>query len=279
MVGPRNDGGPKVSFARHCSRLRTDLHTMTRVWDDCCPFSGDGMPAFSKRPLYLQLCDLMVDRIATRAWRPGNALPNEGNLGREFGVSPGTVRKALERLEEMRLITRRQGHGSFVSDVTSSALMDRFATIRGPDDGKVVPTVGPVEIERVAATAEERARLCLAAGDPVYRIRRVLLAGDVPFMIEKASMPAALFPGLEQQETPSGQIALLARQFDVLLGKGSERISIAPASREVSEALGVAAGDVIIVLDRVILAIDGRPVEWRMGWCNLAGKHYHAQIV
>src|SRR5262245_17219907 len=157
---------------------------------------GDGMPAFSRRPLYLQLCDLMVDRIAKRAWRPGNALPNEGNLAREFGVSPGTVRKALERLEEMRLITRRQGRGAFVCDVTSSELMDRFATIQGPGGGNVVSRVGPVEIERVAATVEERARLSLAAGDSVYRIRRVLLAGDLPFMIEKASMPAALFPGL-----------------------------------------------------------------------------------
>src|SRR5215813_8540747 len=104
-------------------------------WDDCCPFLGDGMPAFSRRPLYLQLCDLMVDRIATRAWRPGNALPNEGNLAREFGVSPGTVRKALDRLEQMRLITRRQGRGSFVCDLTSGALVDRFATIRIADGG------------------------------------------------------------------------------------------------------------------------------------------------
>jgi GntR family transcriptional regulator len=100
----------------------------------------------------------------------------------------------------------------------------------------------------------------------------------MPFMIEKASMPAALFPGLEQQDTLAEQVALLARHFGVLLGKGSERIATQPASREASEALGVAEGALVVVLDRVILALDGRPVEWRMGWCNLAGKHYRAQI-
>jgi GntR family transcriptional regulator len=200
-------------------------------------------------------------------------------LAREFGVSPGTVRKALERLEQMRLITRRQGRGSFVCDLTSGELVDRFATIRGADGGNVAAKGGSVEIERAAATAEECARLCLAQGDPIYRVRRVLLAaGDVPFMIEKASMPAALFPGLEQQDTLAGQVALLARHFGVLLGKGSERIATEPASREVSGALGVAEGAIVVVLDRVILALDGRPVEWRIGWCNLAGKHYHAQI-
>jgi GntR family transcriptional regulator len=236
------------------------------------------MSVFARRPLYLQLCDLMADRIATSEWKPGSALPNEGELAREFGVSPGTVRKALDRLEQMRLITRRQGRGSFVSDLTSGELVDRFATIHGVDGANIAAKVGSVEVERVAATAEECVRLCLAQGDPVYRFRRVLLAGDVPFMIEKASMPAALFPGLEQQDIPVEQVALLANHFGVLLGNGSERIATEPASREVSEVLGVAEGANVVVLDRVILALDGRPVEWRMGWCNLAGKHYHAQI-
>jgi len=236
------------------------------------------MQAFLRRPLYVQLCDLMADRIATRVWKAGSALPNEGDLAREFGVSPGTVRKALEGLEEMRLITRRQGRGSFVCDLASGELVDRFAAIRGADGGNIAAKVGSVEIERVAATAEECARLCLAQEDPVYRIRRVLFAGDVPFMIEKASMPAALFQGLEQQDTLAGHVALLARHFGVLLGKGSERIATEPASREVSEALGVVEGAIVVVLDRVILAFDGCPIEWRIGWCNLAGKHYHAQI-
>jgi GntR family transcriptional regulator len=252
------------------------LHT-TRVWDEIF-FWEMGMPTFSRRPLYLQLCDLIRDRIATRVWMAGTALPNEGDLAREFGVSPGTVRKALERLEEMRLITRRQGRGSFVCDLTSGELVDRFATIRGADGENVAAKAGSVEIERVAATAEECARLRLAPGDPVYRIRRLLLAVDAPFMIEKASMPAALFPGLEQQEAVAGQVALLARHFGVLLGKGSERVATEPASREVSEALGLAEGAIVVVLDRVILGLDGRPIEWRTGWCNLASRHYRAEI-
>ena len=236
------------------------------------------MPAFSKRPLYLQLCDVMADRIATRAWNPGSALPNEGDLAREFGVSSGTVRKALERLERIRLITRRQGRGSFVCDLASGELVDRFATIRGADGGNAAANVGLAEIEREAATSEECARLLLKPGDAVYRIRRVLLDGTVPFMIEKASLPAALFPGLEQQAVLAEHLALLARHFGVLLGKGSERIATESASREASEALGVAEGAIVVVLDRVILALDGRPVEWRVGWCNLVGKHYRAQI-
>lgn len=236
------------------------------------------MPVFSRRPLYLQLCDLMADRIATGAWKPGTPLPNEGDLAREFGVSSGTARKALERLEQVRLITRRQGRGSFVCDLMSGELVDRFATIRGADGQNVVSTVRSVEIVRVAATAEESDRLALAVGDPVYRIGRVIFDGDVPFMIEKVSVPVALFPGLEKQSNVAERISLLARQFGVLLGRGSERIFTEPASGEVASALGVGEGAFVLVLDRMILALDGRPIEWRMGWCNLAGKRYQAQV-
>jgi GntR family transcriptional regulator len=125
--------------------------------------------------------------------------PTEGDLAREFGVSAGTVRKALERLEQTGLITRRQGRGSFVCDLTSGELAGRFATIRKQDGGSLVANVRTMEIERGAATTEECARLRLAAQEHVWRIRRVLVDGDVPFMIEKVSMPAAIFPRLEQQ--------------------------------------------------------------------------------
>ena len=51
---------------------------------------------FLNRPLYLQLRDALAERIAGGDWKPGNAIPNESDLAREFGVSTGTMRKALD---------------------------------------------------------------------------------------------------------------------------------------------------------------------------------------
>ncbi len=62
----------------------------------------------------------------------------------------------------------------------------------------------------------------------------------------------------------------------------TDALSRLPTARSspfgVSEALGVAEGAIVVVPDRVFLNLDERPVEWRMGWRNLAGKHYCAQI-
>ena len=57
---------------------------------------------FSTRPLYLQVRDLLVARIVAGEWRPGGTLPNEVDLARELSVSPGTVRRALEEMRNVR---------------------------------------------------------------------------------------------------------------------------------------------------------------------------------
>jgi GntR family transcriptional regulator len=84
-----------------------------------------------KRALYLQLRDLLAERIARGTWKAGSHIPNEIELAREVGVSSGTVRKALEVMEAQRLITRRQGRGTHVNDPNAAGLADRFCNIRG----------------------------------------------------------------------------------------------------------------------------------------------------
>jgi DNA-binding GntR family transcriptional regulator len=76
---------------------------------------------------------MLIQRIAAGAWKPGAAIPNEIELSRELGLSVGTVRKALDEMEGERLISRRQGRGTFVIDQTSNEHAVRFSNIRDPD--------------------------------------------------------------------------------------------------------------------------------------------------
>ena len=52
--------------------------------------------------------------LATGTHRPGDRLPPELELAAMLGVSRGTLRTALDRLEEAGEITRRQGSGTYV---------------------------------------------------------------------------------------------------------------------------------------------------------------------
>src|SRR5664279_3264220 len=70
------------------------------------------------RPLYLQIKALLEKSLEAREWRPGEAIPSEIDLATRFGVSQGTVRKAIDALALDNLVVRRQGKGTFVATHT-----------------------------------------------------------------------------------------------------------------------------------------------------------------
>lgn len=233
---------------------------------------------FLKKPLYLQLRDALAERIAGGEWKPGAAIPNESDLAREFGVSAGTMRKALDMMEADRLLTRRQGRGTFVNDQASEELAMRFSNLRSAD-GKYLDGEGQApRVTEQAAGESERLHLQLNPGDRVFRIQRTCVHNGRPFMVEHASVPVALFPRLEEKAEAAGRIIVLAQQYGVLLGKAEERVSISRASKEIADALGIAPETPVLVLDRVVQALDGRAVEWRVAWCHLVDKYYMAEM-
>jgi GntR family transcriptional regulator len=83
-------------------------------------------PSLDFQPLYLQVADSIKQLIVKRHWLPGEALPSEFRLAEEFNVSQGTVRKALNLLTDNKIVTRRQGVGTFVSEHTSQDALFRF---------------------------------------------------------------------------------------------------------------------------------------------------------
>lgn len=77
-------------------------------------------------PLYRQVKQILLQRIASGAWRPGDLVPAEPKLGQELGVSPGTVRKALDELASENLVVRQQGRGTFVATHTPTSSLFHF---------------------------------------------------------------------------------------------------------------------------------------------------------
>ena len=224
---------------------------------------------FSTRPLYLQLHDAMTQRVAGGQWKPG-PIANEGDLAREFGVSTGTVRKALDLMEVERLITRRQGRGTFVNDQTARHLSSRFCNIRTPNGRSVERQFRVDEVAEAQANETERQRLGLGENERVFRIRRLCLDGDRPLMVEKISLPGALFLNVPDTIPDT---AALAQQNGIVLGKAAERITVEVAAPAVSKLLNIPDNSAVLVLDRVVHTLLGRQAEWRIGYCHL-GREY-----
>ena len=233
---------------------------------------------FSTRPLYLQVKDTLIQRILAGAWKPGAAIPNEIDLSRELGISVGTVRKALDEMESERLISRRQGRGTFVIDQSSDECAIRFSNIRDADGVRISGSVESCEIVSATANEAEARMLNLRYGDPVFRLHRLRTHDGQSYMIEDSSIPQARFPGLAQESEIFASIVVLAHRYGLLLARVEEKIGVAVADAPAAAALKVAEGTPLLKLDCVVYAIDGRPIEWRVARCHLRDLHYMTEI-
>ena len=224
---------------------------------------------FSGRPLHLQVRDALAERIAAGAWRPGAALPSASDLAQAFGVGVATMRRALQTLEKEGVLGRRGATAPSARQQVGEALShlsDMWHADVGENCTKV--TLGPVS--SAMASSMEVARLGLHDQRKVYRVQRLRSHRDRPFMMETVSVPAHLFPDFTSRMELAADISLMAEHHGLRLGKAEERAYVACADSGVAEALGIASGTSVLVLDRVAFAGDGRALEWRVGHCHFA---------
>ena len=65
-------------------------------------------------PPYLRIANELRRRISDGELRPGEQVPSVTQLAKEFGVSRGTARRALDMLKEWGLTYAETGWGTFV---------------------------------------------------------------------------------------------------------------------------------------------------------------------
>jgi len=86
------------------------------------------------RPLRTQrssekVAEAIRETIVSGVFSPGDRLPPERSLAERFGVTRNTVREALRRLEQYRLVSIRQGSGVTVQDYLSHAGIEFLSSL------------------------------------------------------------------------------------------------------------------------------------------------------
>jgi GntR family transcriptional regulator len=237
--------------------------------------ADDKAPGF--RPLYRQVRDILVKRIADGVWQAGQGLPSEADLAVDLGVSPGTVRRALDEMEADNLVVRRQGRGTYVAKHDDERIIFQFFKLV-PDSGeRRFPESRMLEV--VLRTDAEAAKvLGLKARDKVLRLDRVRSVGGDPCIVERIYLPASPFPGLESRVLPNNLYELYSTEFGVTIGRAQEKLKAVAASASEAEAVGTSVGAPLLRIDRVAYALDGRPVEWRISLCRTDSTHYWSDL-
>jgi GntR family transcriptional regulator len=237
-------------------------------------------PTFS--PLYRQIKALLTRGLQSGEWKPGEAIPSETELALRFGVSQGTVRKAIDELASENLLIRRQGRGTFVGTHHEEKAQFRFLRLRAEHGGEPGGMESRIlDCRRMRAPVDIAKRLLLRSAEAVVLVRRVLSFEGRPSVLDEIWLPGALFRGLsaDRLSAYSGPLyGLFETEFGIRMIRATERLRAVAADKASAAELGVEAGTPLLLVERVSYTYQDRPVEVRRGYCVTDRLHYHNEL-
>ena len=203
---------------------------------------------------YFQLSQQLQQRIAAGDWSPNQQLPTEDVLTRQFGVSRGTVRKAIDLLATQGLVRREQGRGTFVNDpsdkgmagfVLSDFAQEMRRQQRVPSTRVLKQTVGLV-------SAEITSQLNLAPDTPIIHIQRLRLADNRPILFEERFLNAQLCPDLAHEDVETQSIHwLLVHKYKLPLVRVTHTVEMRDVGAESAQLLNLQPADQVFAIERL----------------------------
>lgn len=232
--------------------------------------------ALASQPLYRQVMVKILQQLAAGVLKPGQSLPSEWDLARQWRVSQGTVRKGLNELVAQGVLTRQQGVGTFVTGKNAEwgdyPLMDG-ALVR-PDTAYSWPRQELLSIVPAQADDETAAQLRLRVRDAVWRLLVLWRQGHRTVAVDEVMLPVAPLTELNvlyvQQRV--SLYALLQLHYGVALQTRMQLMSVHQgAAADVARLLKTEPQAPVWYWCRLSCDTGGTPLEWRRRYLAAEG--------
>ncbi|MGW2092442.1 GntR family transcriptional regulator [Promicromonospora sukumoe] len=212
------------------------------------------------------------DAIERGEYGPGDQLPGENTLIKDYGAARLTVRSALGMLQAEGLTTTKRGVGVFVRSFDpivrngiSRVSARKWKAGRSVWDDETRgrrPTVDHFEIVPEVEAPRDVAAI-FDSNEKVATRRRRYSLDDKPVIVATSYLPADLVAGTRILDEDTGPGGIYARLADIGQSPAHFRediLSRMPTKAE-TEELAIPAGTPVFVLTRTAVTEAGDPVE------------------
>jgi len=217
-------------------------------------------------PLYRRVEASLRDQIRNGELAPGDLIPSEPQLAASLGVSPGTVRKAIDLLVRERLLFRHQGKGTYVSRIDFNNSLFRFFSYGDAQGGDL--RIHKETSLRVLqqAPADVCARLSIQSGSPAIYMERIGFDTDTPVLFERSWWDAGVVDGLQDESVhiPDLLYAVVEDRFGVPVVRAEETLTAEACDERTASHLAIDQGSPIVVLRRRAFSSGDKPIEYRV---------------
>jgi GntR family transcriptional regulator len=227
-------------------------------------------------PRYYEIEQALRERI--ESLRPGDPLPSDAMLCREFSVSRMTARNAVQRLAQEGLVRRVPGRGTFVAEPPAHRTADNLLSFseemrrRGRRASSEL-----VDLRTRQADDEEARRLRLDADRGVVVLQRLRKANGQPVALETAVLPSRLAAVIGDVDWSGASLHAVLTAAGVQPVAGQATITAQAASPADARRLDVRRNSALLVEQRLIVDAEGMPVE--LTETRYAGDRYALDVL
>ncbi len=215
-------------------------------------------------PRYHQLKQILEQRIISGEFSPGDRFPTDEALTRQYNLSRGTVRRAVDMLVDEGRLRREQGRGTFVAAPQLTPVFFRLADFSEEmrQRGRI-PGTHLLQRRVFPANDEIASRLQLCSGEKVIEIARLRLADGQPMAYETRYLAYDLCPDLLDEDLENQSIhSLLIDKYNIPLVRAVHTIEARTLSAQEATLLQVPPGAAGFAVDRLTYTLNDRPVTW-----------------
>jgi GntR family transcriptional regulator len=233
-------------------------------------------------PLYKGVKRKITDAMREGEWKPGDVIPSEKKLCERFGVSIGTIRKAVDELSAEGFLVRQQGRGTFVSSHNQDRYLFSFFHIVRQDGYKEYPKLQLIEFGKAKADASISMRLGTEPNARLSRFVNKLSLSGSTVVVDEIYLSDSLFPRLTENQLRDRRTTLYQfyqEKFGVTVVRTVERLRAVKADAVKAGLLGVETGDPLLQVIRVALSFRDQPVELRYSYVNTHNHEYYSELM
>lgn len=190
---------------------------------------------------YLTFYNEVKRKIISKEYLEGNMLPSETQFMAKYNISRITVRNAIALLEQEGYVYRIQGKGCYVAGNFRQQSLDKIHSYTD-----MILAAGMVPGRKVLSclvkpsTKKEAALLHLKENDPVFVLKRIILADDLPICLTKATLPYARLIDIDGFDFNSESLYhILESKYGYSVDRTAMTFEASASDRYVSEMLSV----------------------------------------
>jgi DNA-binding GntR family transcriptional regulator len=225
----------------------------------------DTIDRTSYEPAYAQLVGILRGQIAAGVYRRGDRLPSEAQLCERYGVSPMTVRRAVNFLVDQDVVIAERGRGTFVRPLELGTAIFDLDRLRRLFRNEEQATVKLLEAHVTSATERTARKLAIRAGERTVFIRRLIYQGEDPMLLHREHViyePTR--PVVEAELEVTALYGLFSSGGESTLKRGDLTINVTVLAEEEAGVLHSQVGAAAFCLEHIFYDFGDRPVSW--GW-------------